>query len=416
MGARIRARAVATVVLVALGGLGLGGCGTAAEDAPPAVQDAARSVPSDVGEATSGDRDLDGQADAGKALTPAQLCGFLKAESPKVVDLQPAEYAAATFGSALFAFYSEQGLLTDIDGAEIDALAAQGCPGSPRPSWSRSVPPASPTCSRADRPRSWWVDQGRTPVVGTSRARPPCPTYASVEQGFDDGRGAPAQPPWPAHSPVEQAGGRRRNHADPGGRGGARLPGWDRRRRCGSRGWPAGGSGPRCTPGCWRGSPTTSRPVDRQRVVLEGHEDDPGPSALGLRLLGSVHRLVLERRAGVLATYYPSVGGRWDPVTGPEAVLDLLRSDPDTVREWLDRPPQTNEVGRAAALVGGLLHLAPEERLPVRLVEIGASAGLNLLADRFDLLDDRGTATGDPASPVTLEPAWRGPAPSRGPA
>ncbi len=146
-------------------------------------------------------------------------------------------------------------------------------------------------------------------------------------------------------------------------------------------------------------------------TVLAGHEDDPGPSALGLRLLGSVHRLVLERRAGVLATYYPSVGGHWDPVSGPEAVLDLLRSDPDTVREWLDRPPQTNEVGRAAALVGGLLHLAPDERLPVRLVEIGASAGLNLLADRFHLLDDRGTATGDPASPVTLQPAWRGPAP-----
>ena len=146
-------------------------------------------------------------------------------------------------------------------------------------------------------------------------------------------------------------------------------------------------------------------------TVIEGHEDDPGPSALGLRLLGSVHRLVLERRAGALAAYYPSVGGRWDPESGAAAVLDLLASDPETVREWLDRPPQTNEVGRAAALVGGLLHLAPDERLPLRLVEIGASAGLNLLADRFRLLDDRGAETGDPQSLVTLEPAWRGPAP-----
>ena len=132
--------------------------------------------------------------------------------------------------------------------------------------------------------------------------------------------------------------------------------------------------------------------------MLEGHEDDPGPSALGLRLLGSVHRLVLERRAGALAAYYPSVGGRWDPVTGAEAVLELFRSDPAPVREWLDRPPQTNEVGRAAALVGGLLHLPPEDRLPLRLVEIGASAGLNLLADRFHLVDDQGAATGDPSS------------------
>lgn len=124
MGARTTA---ATVVLVVLGGLGLGGCGVAADDPPPAVEHAASAVPTDLGQATSGDSDLDGQADAGKALAPTQLCGFLRGETPKVVDLQPAEYAA-TFGSALFAFYSEQGLLTDIDGAAIDTLAAKGCP------------------------------------------------------------------------------------------------------------------------------------------------------------------------------------------------------------------------------------------------------------------------------------------------
>src|SRR6478752_5748785 len=106
-------------------------------------------------------------------------------------------------------------------------------------------------------------------------------------------------------------------------------------------------------------------------TVIAGHEDDPGPSALALRLLGSVHRLVLERRAGELATYYPSVGGSWDPDTGTEAFLRLLAEQGDAVRAWLDRPPQTNEVGRATALVGGLLHLGAGERHPVRLFEIG---------------------------------------------
>ena len=57
-------------------------------------------------------------------------------------------------------------------------------------------------------------------------------------------------------------------------------------------------------------------------VVLAGHEDDPGPSALALRLLGSVHRLVLERRAGELAVFYPSVGGAWDPGPGWRAFRD----------------------------------------------------------------------------------------------
>ena len=62
--------------------------------------------------------------------------------------------------------------------------------------------------------------------------------------------------------------------------------------------------------------------------VLAGHEDDPGPSALGLRLLGSVHRLVLERRAGDLATSYPSVGGTWEPDAGWAALRACSPSSP----------------------------------------------------------------------------------------
>ncbi|MFP5334591.1 MAG: DUF2332 domain-containing protein, partial [Actinomycetes bacterium] len=140
--------------------------------------------------------------------------------------------------------------------------------------------------------------------------------------------------------------------------------------------------------------------------VLAGHEDDPGPSVLALRLLGSVHRLVLERRAGDLATFYPSVGGTWEPGGGWAAFRRLLEEHPDDVREWLGRPPQTNEVGRAGALMGGLLHL--RHRLPVRLFEIGSSGGLNLLADRFAYGDDRGDVFGDPTSAVHLGDAWRG--------
>jgi hypothetical protein len=142
-------------------------------------------------------------------------------------------------------------------------------------------------------------------------------------------------------------------------------------------------------------------------TVIAGHEDDPGPSALALRLLGSVHRLVLERRAGELAAYYPSVGGIWEPIAGTEAFLRLLVEHGDLVRGWLDRPPQTNEVGRATALMGGLLHLSTTRRHPVRLFEIGSSGGLNLLGDRFAFVDDIGTVFGDPSSPVRLDPAWR---------
>jgi hypothetical protein len=139
------------------------------------------------------------------------------------------------------------------------------------------------------------------------------------------------------------------------------------------------------------------------RTVLEGHEDDPGPSALALRLLGSVHRLVLTGRAPELATFYPSVGGTYIPAAADAALLRLLADQPDAVREWIDQPPQTNEVGRAAALYGGMLQLPWE--LPVRLFEMGASGGLNLLADRFAYVTRDGVL-GDADSPVRLDPAW----------
>lgn len=143
--------------------------------------------------------------------------------------------------------------------------------------------------------------------------------------------------------------------------------------------------------------------------VLAGHEDDPGPSALALRLLGSVHRLVLERRAGALAAYYPSVGGTWEPAGGWRAFVDLLAARPEEVRSWLDRPPQTNEVGRATALYGGLLQLRDRVGdMPVRLVEIGSSAGLNLRADHYAYVDDAGRRFGPDDAGLVIEDAWRG--------
>lgn len=145
------------------------------------------------------------------------------------------------------------------------------------------------------------------------------------------------------------------------------------------------------------------------RVVMAGHEDDPGPSALALRLLGSVHGLVLDRRAGALATYYPSVGGTWQIEGGWRAFLTLLAERPDDVRAWLDRPPQTNEVGRATALYGGLLQLRSRVGdLPVRLVEIGSSAGLNLRADSYGYRDDAGRRFGADDADLVIEGAWRG--------
>jgi hypothetical protein len=67
-------------------------------------------------------------------------------------------------------------------------------------------------------------------------------------------------------------------------------------------------------------------------------------------------------------------------------------------------------VARGAVLLGGLRHIAAEAGLRIRLVEVGASAGLNLRADHFHVAGDAGHY-GDPDSPVVLAAAWPGAAP-----
>jgi hypothetical protein len=151
--------------------------------------------------------------------------------------------------------------------------------------------------------------------------------------------------------------------------------------------------------------------------VLRGHLDTRPSSVLALRLLGGAHALALAGRAPELARWYPSAGGIADAQPGSPRAWAALRATLaqhlDEIREWLDWPPQTNEVGRAAALIGGLLHLTARAALPVRLVEVGASAGLNLRADRFCVPGDSGQY-GDPHSPVVLNHGWQGASPPAG--
>jgi hypothetical protein len=133
--------------------------------------------------------------------------------------------------------------------------------------------------------------------------------------------------------------------------------------------------------------------------ILRGHENDPGPSALALRLMGAVHRLVLRGDAPELAAHYPSVGGQ--PAGPWPAFVRTADDHAEELRELIEAPVQTNEPGRCAALLGGFLEVARVSRRPLRLLEVGASAGLNLRFDRYRYVF--GARTWGPAdSPVTL--------------
>jgi hypothetical protein len=144
--------------------------------------------------------------------------------------------------------------------------------------------------------------------------------------------------------------------------------------------------------------------------AVAGYEQAARDDAVPLRLLGAVHALALTGRAPGLAACYPSTGGVFDP-DRPDACWpafrDAVAAEPEWIRDWMTRPPQTNEVGRANLLVAGLLWAARSAPLPVRLFELGASAGLNLRADRFRYAAE-GFSWGPADSPVVLEDAWRG--------
>jgi len=135
--------------------------------------------------------------------------------------------------------------------------------------------------------------------------------------------------------------------------------------------------------------------------------DDPPMLVPQLRVLGAVHRLVLSGAAPDLAAHYPSVGGDGDATAAWPPFRALLAARRDELDPWIERTPQTNEVQRSAALIGGFLTVAAETGLPLRILEVGASAGLNLRLDRFWYETD-GRGIGDPASPVRFADVWDG--------
>lgn len=148
-------------------------------------------------------------------------------------------------------------------------------------------------------------------------------------------------------------------------------------------------------------------------AILSGHEDAPSRHAVPLRLLGGLHRLVLDGRAPQLRRWYPSTGGSWDAASAWPEILRTAADHGDPLRAALGQPPQTNEVGRSAALIGGLLHLDHGSGLPVRLFEIGSSAGLNMRADYY-LYRYGGGQWGPGDSPVVIDGAWQGALPPDG--
>lgn len=126
--------------------------------------------------------------------------------------------------------------------------------------------------------------------------------------------------------------------------------------------------------------------------VLRGQRQEPRFSALPLRLMGAVNRLVLA-------------GEEVSAFEGWEAFRDVVGRRREELRELVDLPVQTNEVGRSCALLFGFLAVAARYALPLRTLELGASAGLNSNWDRYRY-DVEDFAWGPVDSPLRLRD-WR---------
>jgi hypothetical protein len=146
--------------------------------------------------------------------------------------------------------------------------------------------------------------------------------------------------------------------------------------------------------------------------LTRGWITNPIQDALALRLAGALHAIVLTEPEGDLAQVWPQQGRHWTMEEAWPVAAETLRVRESWVREFLKSPPQTNEVRRAVGLWPGLCAAAEAFEGPMDVLELGASAGLNLSMDRFHY--DGGTwqwHSPVPGPRVAMSTQWRGPAP-----
>lgn len=166
------------------------------------------------------------------------------------------------------------------------------------------------------------------------------------------------------------------------------------------------------------GAPITARVVAAVWAAIEGGLDNalarriaewqgaPLADALPLRVAGGLHALHLAEAEPALAPLYRNV-----PADDAAILAAAMTRHETALLPWLDGPPQTNEAGRSSNFIAAMLWLA-ERGLPPRFacLELGSSAGINLMLDRYRY-DLGGTRVGPEPGVMQFAPEWTGAAP-----
>jgi hypothetical protein len=130
----------------------------------------------------------------------------------------------------------------------------------------------------------------------------------------------------------------------------------------------------------------------------------PERARVPVNLFAAVHDLLLADRSDRLARFYPNltrVPDDGDPM--PEFLAFCSARTPQLAASLATRFPQTNEIGRSALFLAGFDRLEPG---PKAHVDLGASAGLNLLVDKLAYRDADSVVLGE--SEVVLDCSVRG--------
>ena len=130
----------------------------------------------------------------------------------------------------------------------------------------------------------------------------------------------------------------------------------------------------------------------------------PLADALPLRAAGGLHALHLAGAAPELAPIYADA----EDINDAAIVAGVVQRQEAALLPWLDGPPQTNEAGRSSNFIAAMLWLA-DQGLPPRFdcLEIGSSAGINLMLDRYHY-DLGGVQVGPQPGAIAFTPDWRG--------
>ena len=144
--------------------------------------------------------------------------------------------------------------------------------------------------------------------------------------------------------------------------------------------------------------------------LLADWPSDPRADALALRICAALNGAGIMGQSPELAAVYPQASPEASAADIWPIVHGFLISNMDWVRAYLQYAPQTNETARSIALLPGFLDLAARYDLPMNLLELGASAGLNQNWDKFGYKTESWSRDG--TSQVCISTDWKGPPPA----